>query len=389
MKRKLPREIFALQFAVIMNFSSLAILNLMPLFLEHLGGMPKQIGFIIGIFSFAAFVFRPFGGWILGRVDAKKIHILGLFVQFVATCLYLLLTDLGGFVLLIRILHGFGFSIFIIAALLITVNLTNQEQRTYALGVVSSGFVLPLLLLPFLGEKIIARFGYDAFFILAVFLTLIPLIYLFFIEFPPLPSGFSEGEAKAPGVFRLLARRKILVIVLLTLLFELTLASGLSFVPLLAHGSSGMMAGYYYSFLALVAVFLRLYAGKRLRFWGRSELILPAFAFLSIGAVILYFSVSNWHLIVSGLIWGLGVGILYPHLSALVVSGVTSRERSRILGIFAASVDLGFALGPMMFGFVSQSLGVRESFPVLAGGMFILTLLLIFIGRRDLFTRDV
>ena len=103
--------------------------------------------------------------------------------------------------------------------------------------------------------------------------------------------------------------------------------------------------------------------------------------------MVLYFSVSNLHLIISGVIWGLGTGILYPHLSALVVEGIASRERSRILGIFTASVDLGFALGPMLFGFISQSMGVRRSFPVLAGGLFILTLFLFVLGRRELFSR--
>jgi predicted MFS family arabinose efflux permease len=36
------------------------------------------------------------------------------------------------------------------------------------------------------------------------------------------------------------------------------------------------------------------------------------------------------------------------------------------LSLFASSVDLGFALGPIIFGSLSQALGVREAFLPLA-----------------------
>jgi MFS family permease len=51
----------------------MAVFNLLPLFLETLGGSPRQIGLIIGVFSMAAFLSRPLAAWMLGRVQPKKV----------------------------------------------------------------------------------------------------------------------------------------------------------------------------------------------------------------------------------------------------------------------------------------------------------------------------
>ncbi len=384
MKNKLPGGIYAVQFVFLMSFASLAVLSLLPLFFEHLGGSPGQIGFLVGIFSFAAFLARPFGGWLLNRADARKVLSISLFFQFAMTCLYFLITQLNWFLILIRIFHGISLSLFTLAALLITVNITPQRQRAYALGVVSSGFMIPLLFLPFLGEGIIIRFGYPMFFFLAAACAFIPFVFSLFVRFPPFASQ-EESPKKSQGLLKLLLQKKILVIVCLTLLFEIALSSALSFVPLLAHEGSAMLAGFFYSSLALLAVFLRLYAGKHLRFWGQPFFIIPAFAFLAAGAWILNFSRVNLHLVISGVIWGIGVGVLYPHLSAMVIEGVRLQERSRILGLFTASVDLGYALGPVLFGLMSNIFGIRRTFPVLAGILLALAFLLMGIGKKELF----
>ena len=387
MTHKLPPAIYAIQFVVLMSFSSLAVLNLLPLYLQHLGGSPRQIGLFVGLFSFAAFAARPLGGWLLSRIEPRKILIGGLYLQLVMTGLYLTMDRLNVYAGFIRMFHGFGMSLFILAALLLTINLTEREQRTHALGVVSSGFMIPLLVLPFIGEGIIVRFGFQPFFLLAVVLALVPAVFALFMKFPAVPLE-EKVTGSFSGLAGLLFRRRILAIVGLTLLFEIALSSFFSFVPLLTHTRSAMLSGFFYSSLALMAVFLRLYAGQRLRFWGSPFLLIPAFICLSAGGILLYFSRMNGHLVLAGLIAGLGTGILYPHLSALVVDRISSRERSLVLGFFAAFVDLGFALGPVLFGSISQWIGIRRTFSWFGGGLLLLSALLLLYGRRDIFGRD-
>ncbi|MBA7492344.1 Staphylopine export protein [subsurface metagenome] len=386
-KKKLPSEILSIQFLILMSYSSMAVLTLLPLFFEHLGGSPREIGFLIGIFSLAAFLFRPFCGWILSRFDTKKVLLAGLVLILVMTSLYFLIQSLNWFVIFIRVFHGIGFSIFVLAALLTVVLVAEEEERAYAIGVVSTGFMLPLLIVPYLSEQIIERQGFFFFFLAAVFLALIPFVYVLFVRFR-LPPSSPESRLESTGFFRLLKRKRILLIFLLTFIFETGLSSSLSFVPLIAHEGSSMRSGYFYTFLGLTAVFMRLYGGKKFKSWGSPGLLLPAFFFLSAGGFLIYFSFNNFILGLAGVTWGIGVGILYPHLSALVIEGVASNEKGKVLSLFAASVDLGFAFGPISFGWVSQSFGLRFTFIPFGLFVFISSLALMLWGKSTLFKKS-
>lgn len=386
-KKKLDPGILSIQFLVLMAFSSIAILTLLPVFFEHLGGKPREIGFLIGIYSFAAFFSRPFSGWILSKFNPKKVLISGLALFLAMTTLYLFVDRLNWFVVFVRIFHGIGFSVFILAALLIVIFITEEGNRTYAIGVVSTGFMLPLLVMPYIGEEIIGRFGFSFFFIAAIFLAVIPFTCSLFVKIK-LPQFSQKPQTKSAGFLRLLGQKKIFLIFLSTFIFEVGLSSCLSFVPLLAHGESPMRSGYFYTFLGLTAVFMRLFGARILRFWGNPKLILPAFYFLSIGGILVYLSFSNFLLSFSGLIWGIGVGILYPHLSALIVEGGSAREKGKILSVFASSVDLGFALGPLSFGWISESVGLRNTFILFAIFICLSSTLLILWGKAFFVSRD-
>jgi len=364
-KKKLPPGILSIQFIILMCYSSMAVITLLPLYLEYLGGSPGAIGFYVSLFSFAAFLSRPAGGWLLSKVNPKKILIAGLLLGLTGTVSYLFIKELNWILGLTRILHGVGFSIFIIAALLIVVLKSREDERTYAIGVVSTGFMLPLLIVPYLGEQVIQKLGYPFFFLLAIFFAIIPFVFAVTSKIT-FPWRSEKEEGKGLGYLKLLRQRRILVVLLLTFVFELGLSASLSFVPLLAHDESSMRAGYFYTLLGLTVVFLRLYGGKKLKFWGSPRLILPAFFLLCCGGILTSQSSNNIMLSLSGIVWGLGAGVLYPHLSSLSVERVNPRERGKVLSLFASSVDLGFGFGPLTFGWLSQFLGLRRAFFIFA-----------------------
>jgi len=383
--RTLPPVVLSMHFLVLLVFSSLAVYNLLPLFLESLGGSPPKIGLIVGIFSIAAFLSRPLAGWVLGRVHPKKVCVIGLGLMLVVSVCYIFVDKIDGAIFVIRVLHGFGFSMFVLAALLITILAVPEKARTYAIGVVSTGFLLPLLVVPYIAEVIIQKYGFFEFFLVGSVFAAIPLAGVFFIR-SPMPRLVHEPDSRPQGFIRLLTRKKILVVSSLALIFEVGLSSCLSFVPLLAHDGTNLRAGFFYTFLGLTAVLLRIFGGKYITFWGDSRLLFPAFCCLSAGAVLLYLSADNWLLSLSGLIWGLGTGVLYPHLSALAVEGIPTNEKGMVLSLFAAFVDLGFAIGPIIFGWMSQIFGVRTAYLPLAAIVFFAALFLIALGKNMLFS---
>jgi predicted MFS family arabinose efflux permease len=255
---------------------------------------------------------------------------------------------------------------------------TKEKERAYAIGVVSVGFMLPLLVVPLLGEEVIKRFGYFSFFLLAIALAMIPLFHALVAKVR-LPPSYEREEGRGSGFFHLLGKKRIILIVALTFVFELGLSASFSFVPLLAHSGTSMRAGLFYTFLGSTAVLLRIYGGKKLKFWGSSKLLFPGFFFLFMGGLLTSLSFDDWMLSFSGVVWGIGAGILYPHLSALSVEGVNSKDKAKTLSLFASSVDLGFALGPLSFGWLTQLLGLRSSFLLFAIFILVFSLPMIFI----------
>ena len=381
---RLNKTIHILLFLTVLTFASMAVLNLLPIYLEHLGGTPRRIGFLMGLFSLASLISRPFVGWSLARFSPKKVMTAGLGSQLAVIFLYLFVERLGWFITMVRVAHGVSVSFIIVSALVIAVQVVPEKQRAYALGVVSAGFMLPLLIVPYIAEAIIQKLGFSAFFIFALVFVTVPFISFLFMRMDI--SGFQEeNRPDGDGYLGLILRRRVFSIVCLTLVFELAMSAMLSFVPLLTVQSPRLTAGIFYTCLGGMAVFMRLYVGRRMRFWGNALLIIPAFLMLAAGTLAVYYSFSNVFLMLAGLAWGLGAGILYPHLSAGVVHGLDPRERGKALSIFAAAVDLGFFAGPVIFGFLSQGLGVRSAFLPFAGLIFVSSSLFLIWGGRRIF----
>lgn len=88
------------------------------------------------------------------------------------------------------------------------------------------------------------------------------------------------------------------------------------------------------------------------------------------------------------MICGLGIGILFPRLSSLIIDDVKDRDRSRVLGLFAAFSDLGFAVGPVMFGSMSQIFGIRQFFPIFGGALLFLILIIMGVGKKEIYQRN-
>jgi predicted MFS family arabinose efflux permease len=274
------------------------------------------------------------------------------------------------FLAFLRIFHGFSFSMTILAGLLIAVFLSKEEVRAYALGIISIAFMLPQLIMPMLGENIIEYYGYPPFFTLIILLSFVAFVLSFKVKF----SFVREPLLKKEKFLKILKRKQSLLYLPLSFLIGFGVSSCFTFVPLLKKAGTSLRAGFFFTFTALTAVFVRAFLGRRLRWWGKSVIITPCFIFFSISIFLLFFAKNNYILSISGLIFGTSLGFLYPNLMALNVQKVKSQERGKVLSLFASSVDLGFALGPLFFGLLTDWIGIRNTFLVYSIIVLILSL---------------
>ncbi|MFQ6082018.1 MAG: MFS transporter [Candidatus Aminicenantia bacterium] len=358
-KRTLPKGILSIQFLILLIYASLSLLVLLPLYFKEIGGSPSQIGFFIGIFSLASFLSRPFIGWLLDRKDPRKIFILGNFLFLISVSLYPLIKSMSLSLTFLRIFHGFSFSMTILAALLMAIFLSKEEVRAYALGIISIAFMLPQLIMPMLGEKIIEDYGFSIYFGLTIALVFISFLLSFNLKFKIIRETIPGKKTKFTEILR---RRKTLLLLPLSFLVGFGVSSSFTFVPLLTAEESLLRAGFFFTFSALTAVFVRAFLGKRLSWWGKPVVLFPCFILFSLSIFLLFLSKNNYFLSLTGLLFGLSLGFLYPNLMALNVERIMAQERGKVLSLFASSVDLGFALGPFIFGWLTDLTGIRTTF---------------------------
>ncbi|MBW2596548.1 MAG: MFS transporter, partial [Deltaproteobacteria bacterium] len=94
-------------------FTNLGLLYLYPLALDAMGSDKHATGWIMGIFSIAAVLSRPFLGKLAIRKGEYWVISLGLLLSFVASLSYNLITAFSPLLLFVRVVHGVGFSAFI------------------------------------------------------------------------------------------------------------------------------------------------------------------------------------------------------------------------------------------------------------------------------------
>jgi len=91
-------------------FANVAFLYLYPIALRAMGGEPHTIGLVMGIFSAATVVSRPLMGKLVVLKGERRVLSLGMATCLVSSGSYAGVEDLGPAVLLIRVVHGVGFS---------------------------------------------------------------------------------------------------------------------------------------------------------------------------------------------------------------------------------------------------------------------------------------
>ncbi len=105
-----------LNLAYILVFSHVALFYLYPIALDEMGAGSRVIGWVMGVFSLAAVLSRPLMGAIAARRGEFFLMSGGTAVMLMASACYPFLESVGVLMFLVRLVHGLGFSGFIMGA---------------------------------------------------------------------------------------------------------------------------------------------------------------------------------------------------------------------------------------------------------------------------------
>jgi len=355
-------------------YSNIAFFFVYPLFLESIGESKASIGWIMGALPLSTVVVRPLMPEVLRRLGQRKTMGLGLVVIFAASASYHLISRAGLLLFLVRILHGLGFSAFVAASYTAAAHMVPSRRRAEAFGYIGALILTCVASAPVLGERLIHGFGYPALFHSAAATAFLGMVVLTFIrtwnEPPP-------EKSLADGLRNLLHNRSLWLVLAATLLFVNTNATLLTFIALYGE-EQGISGPIYYAWIALLAVCIRVFGSKLMDRHGKKSFSGAAFLLLGIGMLLMSLGLYSTHLyLISSILYGTGLGYLYPGLNALAVDQAEPEERAIVMSLFTAVVDSGLMLGAVVSGFLADNFGLARMFTIVGSvallGMVIIT----------------
>lgn len=119
------------------------------------------------------------------------------------------------------------------------------------------------------------------------------------------------------------------------------------------------------SILLATAIFL-VPLGRLADIHGMKKMMLSGLAVYILSSIMAAISSSIMMLIISRAIQGLGSAMIFSTSTALLVMGTSPEKRGHVLGINVACVYIGQSVGPFLGGLLTQSLGWRSIFWLMA-----------------------
>ncbi len=344
--------IFLTCFIDIMGFG--IVIPVLPLYAEHFGATPLEIGWLVGIFSLAQFFFAPVWGKVSDRVGRKPVLLVGL----VGTVAGYVAMGLAGSVLMLmvgRLIDGIA-GANISAAQAYLADISSAENRAKAMGLLGAAFGLGFVFGPALGGWASVKFNYAAPMYIAAGLAALNFFFvLFFLpESLKRGDGLERREAIWPHLFRHVERKTFLwsvgsyflVIVgfsMMTTLFALYLWHRFAL--------NALHTGYILGGLGILGVIIQGgLIGRLVKRFGEAPLALAGALVMSAGLGGLALSSNFAGMLVAAAAIGVGNSLLMPTLSSLASRSAEADWQGRALGMMQSSGSLARWVGPMFAG---------------------------------------
>lgn len=351
-----------------------ATIPTLPRYVEGpLGGGNVAVGLVVGAFSIAAVILRPYAGKISDERGRRLLIVAGGVIVGIATLGILLVDTLVPLVLL-RVFTGVGEALFYVGAASVINDLAPENRRGEALSFFSLALYLGLAVGPVVGELTLDVAGYEVVWVVSSVSAIVA--GLLALSVPDTRTGYERPTGRLihpagliPGV---------------------VLAAGIwglagfnSFVPLYALevGLSGSRL-VFVVFSGLVLA-IRLFGARIPDRFGHLQTARLALSLDVVGLALIGLWAAPVGLFAGAMVFAVGQSLLFPALMSIAIGNAPASERGSVVGTFTAFFDLAFGLGAVTLGAISEALGFRGLFlsasAIAAAG----TLLLIKNGGRD------
>lgn len=343
---------------------------------DEFGSTDTAVGFLITFFGIMRLVMDFPAGLLADKFGRKVILCIGLSVAGTAGYLNGLAATYWQ-LLLFRGLQGAGSGLYMTVILTMLSDISPPDKRGKIMAVYQGSMLLGMVfgssIGGFLTEYVSPNapffaFGTIAFASMFVFLIFMPETSK--LAGGPVQGGHSGAAAEKPlQVLKgLLKNRDFVLIVFVAFVLFVTLTgSRQTILPLLGKYRIGLgqdKIGVAFSLDAISTLFFMILVGYLIDRFGKKNMIVGGLILSACGLLILTFAYSYMIYILGFLVFGLGRGMSGPAPAAYVMDISDKKNTGTIMGIYRMSADLGFVMGPVLMGSISDMAGSDYRYPL-------------------------
>jgi MFS family permease len=319
-------------------------------YITELGGADKK-WMILGFWTIAAAITRPFSGKIADNVSRKSVMFIGVIISVIISFSYPLFTTVAGF-LLLRFLHGFSSGFHPTGAMALVADIIPQGKRGEAMGIMGVMITLGFSGGQGLGSIVRNAFDMNGLFYTCGILSALSILLIFVVKEN---KETVKANAAEKGYVKL--RDKIIpkrdeiigpeVIQPSIIMFLSANVAGLYFmmVPDFSEHLGIENKGLFFLVNVVIVVVTRFVAGRFVDLWGARKNLYVSLSVLIIGCVVTGTATTPEHFLGSSLIYGFGAAIGSPAIMAWTADLSNPIYKGRGMATMFIALEVGFLCG--------------------------------------------
>ena len=362
---------------------------ILALYARQFGINMALVGLIITTFAVASAIVDIPAGRIAERLGRRPTLIAGSLVMAVGSVGCALAPGYWLF-LACRFIQGTGYALYTTTAMIMLTDISTVHNRGNNMGWYMGSTWIGYGLGPLSGGFIGQYFGLPAVFYVYAFFCALAAVWAF-LRLPETHPHHAGQTIEEPGdpppaagarlsIKDLLANPNFILICIITFcIFFTNNGSRYQLLPLLSHDRLGLTPseiGVAVTVIAAVNIIVLLVIGRVSDKVGRKPTVLPGCILLAVSLVMWVLSANYQFLLLSCVVFGLGIGITGPTPAAYVADILSGQNSSGGMSIFRAVCDLGFVVGPVFQGWLADMNGYN--FPLIFNAALLFTAALVF-----------
>jgi MFS family permease len=342
-----------------------AIVPVLALYARSFGVTQSAIGVAVAVYGLARFLVAVPVGRLTDAVGRRAALVLGGLVTAGGNALCAVAPTFAVFVAA-RFVAGVGAALVLVAGQIVLADITTPARRGRVMAIYQGVFVFAVGVGPLPGGMLAERFGLAApFAVYAVAGTLAAGVAWWSIP-ETRGTGVSATDATAPPPFaaqvRLLTGHVGFVLVSLVSFTNAVARTGALFnvIPVLARDRLGLGAdriGVGLALANLVGLVLAYPAGVLADRWGRKVVIVPSTVAAGVALLLFVAAPSYPWFLVACVTWSVAVGASGAAPAAYAADIAPSGTNAAAMSTFRMLADLGYVVGPVVLGVVTDALG--------------------------------